>query len=56
MQMRQCLHLAPTCLTYDSIDVLGVVVDLVLRVLVSIERRGVIGMSSSEGAADAIMP
>jgi hypothetical protein len=40
VQIRQCLHLVLTCLAYDSIDVWGAVVDLVLRVLVSIERRG----------------
>lgn len=39
LQMEQCLELALACLSYDSIDVSGAVVDLVSRILVSIEKK-----------------
>jgi hypothetical protein len=40
VQMERCLHLTLTCLAYDSVDVSGAVVDLVSRMLISIEKRG----------------
>lgn len=39
LQMGQCLELAMACLAYDSIDVSGAVVDLVSRILVSLEKK-----------------
>mmetsp|Transcript_8381 Transcript_8381/g.15222 ORF Transcript_8381/g.15222 Transcript_8381/m.15222 type:complete len:1111 (-) Transcript_8381:90-3422(-) len=39
MQMEQCLELVLVCLAYDSIDVSGAVVDLISRILVSLEKK-----------------
>lgn len=39
MQMEQCLELVLACLAYDSIDVSGAVVDLISRILVSLEKK-----------------
>ncbi|KAL7547463.1 hypothetical protein ACHAWF_010756 [Thalassiosira exigua] len=39
IQMKQCLELALACLSYDSIDVSGVVVDLFSRILTSLEKK-----------------
>ena len=39
VQMEQCLELVLTCLAYDSIDVSGAVVDVVSRILVSLEKK-----------------
>lgn len=38
-QMEQCLELVLACLAYDSIDVSGAVVDLISRILVSLEKK-----------------
>ncbi|KAL7537714.1 hypothetical protein ACHAXR_008708 [Thalassiosira sp. AJA248-18] len=38
-QMKQCLELMLACLAYDSIDVSGAVVDIISRVLVSLEKK-----------------
>ena len=37
--MNQCVELALACLAYDDIDVSGAVVDLVSRILVSLEKK-----------------
>ena len=39
VQMRQCLELVLACLAYDCIDVSGAVVDLISRILVSLEKK-----------------
>ncbi|KAL7465271.1 hypothetical protein ACHAXS_005598 [Conticribra weissflogii] len=37
--MNQCLELSLSCLAYDDIDVSGAVIDLVSRILVSLEKK-----------------
>jgi hypothetical protein len=39
-QMRQSLHLVPICLAYNSINVLGAVINLVLCIVVLSKRNG----------------
>ena len=39
IQMKQCLELMFACLAYDSIDVSGAVVDLISRMLTSLEKK-----------------
>jgi exportin-T len=55
VQMGQCLRLVLTCLSYDSIDVSGAVIELVSRILVSIERNGEEWNSSLGGGGRGIV-
>jgi len=57
VQMEQCLHLPLTCLSYDSIDVSGAVINLVSQLLVSIERRGKewnVSLGSGSGGGECL--
>mmetsp|Transcript_2581 Transcript_2581/g.5540 ORF Transcript_2581/g.5540 Transcript_2581/m.5540 type:complete len:1113 (-) Transcript_2581:37-3375(-) len=54
VQMEQCLELVLACLAFDNIDVSGAVVDLVSRILVSLEKKedywnNVFGAADSNG-------
>lgn len=52
MQMEQCLELGLACLAYDDIDVSGAVVDLVSRILLSVERKGEIWNAQGSNGFD----